>query len=281
VIAIALGHALACMAMQAPEPVPIQRPAALEPTPRVPAPPAAEPSEAAIPLAPAPAPVAPAVPEPEPAPPEPEVGFAPLDQRPGAIPEGRIEGLLLDREQAGVPLPHTVVELSCTCLPATMTTVTDETGRYVAESLPPGVYTIRADRGGPPTRQVFSLGLGQFAQVDLTLAPPTSSATLERRAADESRARTMLALGGVAVVGSIGLLIAASVEKRKPECNFGLDDCAAAPRHGLATTLGITGGLFAAGGAALIGVGAHRLRKLRAAVAIEDGEVALLVSGRF
>ena len=257
----------------------VQRPEGMDP---IPEPPAAT----AEPAQPQPT-LPPTVSEPyEPAPPSDPVPIAKDPDRSHVRPDvpggaSRIHGRLYDREIAGAPLANTRVELSCPCLIETVTAFTDATGDFEVDELPPGVYTVRAERGGPPSSQIVSVGPAQTIEVELTLAPPTTTEELERRAGIESRARTMIAMGGVAEVAAIGLLVATGVENSKPACNFDLDDCAAAPRPKLAAALGITGGLLAAGGAALIGVGVHRLRRLRAEIAISDGEVAFVFSGKF
>ncbi len=222
----------------------------------------------------------------EPAPPSDPVPLAHEPDRSRVRPDvpggaSRIRGRLFDREIAGAPLANTRVELTCPCLIEAITAFTDELGDFEVDELPAGVYTVRAERGGPPSSRIVSLSSAQTVEVELTLAPPTPTEEIERRAAIETRARTLIAMGGVAEVAAIGLLIATGVENSKPDCNFGLDDCADAPRPKLAAGLGITGGIMAAGGAALIGIGVHRLRRLRAEIAVADGEVAFVLSGKF
>jgi len=96
-------------------------------------------------------------------------------------------------------------------------------------------------------------------------------------------ARTMVAAGGVMGVGSLILLLAGRVESNKPECMFGLDDCADAPRREVTRGLFIGGGLAAAGAVALVTAGLVRMSKLRAGVfADADTETAgITLSGRF
>jgi hypothetical protein len=268
-------------------PVPIQRPDALAPeAPPVEAVPPAEatpPAEAVPPAeaTPAPEPVPVADPEPpaettplEPAP-EPE---APLE---ATADRGEIEGWLTDRALAGAPIAGAGVELSCTCLPGKLFTISDDQGHFQFDGLPAGVYTVVADRGGPATRRTVALANGQSADVELRVAPPLDTVEIDRREREASRARSMLAIGGVAAVGAMILFIAAGVEGAKHDCQFGLDDCARAPRPKVTAGLAIGGGILAVGGGTLIGLGAHRLRKLRASIAVQDGTLALRVAGRF
>lgn len=96
-------------------------------------------------------------------------------------------------------------------------------------------------------------------------------------------ARTMIAAGGVMGVGSFILLIAGRVEKNKPECMFGLDSCADAPRREVARGLYIGGGLLAAGAIGLVTTGLLRMHKLRAGVFADKGTetAGITLSGRF
>jgi hypothetical protein len=104
---------------------------------------------------------------------------------------------------------------------------------------------------------------------------------LDRRRDEEARARTMMSIGGVLAVGALGLLIGAGVERAKHECMFGLDDCPSAPRRNLAIGLGVSGAIAAVTGGVLIGLGIHRVRRLRASIAVQDGEVAFVALTRF
>jgi hypothetical protein len=267
----ALALLIAAPAPDAATPVPIQRPENLQPLPEAPSP------------APEPAPQ----PEPEPAPaadPAPSVtapAVVPGPPEPTATDRAEIEGWLVDRELAGAPITGAGVELSCTCLPGKLFTTSDEEGHFAFADLPAGVYTVVADRGGPATQRTVALARGQRADVELRVAPPTPTVEIDRRHREEARARTMLGIGGVAAVGAVILLLSAGVERAKHDCQFGLEDCARGPRPGVTMGLGIAGGLLAVGGGTLIGVGAHRLRKLRASIAVQDGTLALRVAGRF
>jgi hypothetical protein len=254
-----------------PEPVPAPEPAPAEPAPAEPESGSAEP---------APAETAPFEPTAPPVPPA-ETTNADPDAPLEARAHGSIRGRLIDRELDGIPVPGAAVELSCSCLDARTITITGPDGRFVLDDLPPGIYTLLADRGGPPTRHVVAIGRGQAVDLELSVSPPTPTVVLDRRTAEERSARTMLAVGGVGAVGALGLIVAGIVEGAKHECMFGLEDCARAPRPALAAGLGITGAVLAVGSGTLLGVGTYRLRKLRARIEVEDGAVAFVVGGRF
>ncbi len=194
---------------------------------------------------------------------------------------GRIDGVLTDGEAKGVPRPGLVVQLHCTCLDETFTTTTNDSGRFAVEGLPAGIYTIVADQGGGPSEQVVALSPGDEGYVELVLEPPTTTIELDERRRAMSRAQTMVAGGGLMGVTALLLLIGSAVENAKHECKFGLEDCAGAPRPSVTRGLAISGAVLAAGGAALVGVGVHRLRKLRAGFAADDNSVALTLTGRF
>lgn len=283
-----LAAPLLLLALAEPPPsVPLPPGSAAETTPVKPTP---------VPVTPAPAPVvqpapAPApAPEPMPAPaPEPAPAApvaAPAEPTSDVIPAepaetGELRGVLIDRELDDTPVPGARILVQCPCLEQPIETVSDDEGRFEVPSLPPGVYTVLAERGGRPTQRVVAIGGGQLARIELRIAPPTTTEELQRRDREEAQARTMLAAGGILEVGALALLIGAGAERAKADCKFGLEDCPSSPRPGVALGLGLVGGLFAAGGAALLGVGAHRLRRLRASVAVEDGALAVLVAGRF
>jgi hypothetical protein len=256
-----------------PTSVPIQRPGAVAPAP---APEAAEPAAAQREPTPQPEPAPDPQPLPESAPAPPE--SSPFGQTDGL---GVIEGIVTDVEVSGVPIVGANVQLVCPCLPEPATATTDIEGRFFHEGLPPGTYTVIVERGGRPTRKTISLGVGATQRVALTVSPPTSTAELDRRRIDDQRARTLIATGSVAGAAALFMLIGAAVEANKPECKFDLDDCAAAPRPNVTRGLGIGGAVLAIVGGTLIGVGVHKLRKLRARVELDDRAVALVVGGRF
>jgi hypothetical protein len=158
---------------------------------------------------------------------------------------------------------------------------TDQQGRFKFVGLPPGVYTIIATRGGRPTQEIVPVAEGDSAAIEMRVGPPVTSAELDARDFQRERANTMIAIGGVAEIGALVMLLAAAIEQRKPDCDFGLPDCADAPRRGVTMGLGIGGGILALGGAALLGVGIHRLRKLNARIAVDDRTVGFTLSGRF
>ncbi|MEM6990396.1 MAG: hypothetical protein AAF721_07865 [Myxococcota bacterium] len=96
-----------------------------------------------------------------------------------------------------------------------------------------------------------------------------------------TRARTMLAAGGLSGVASVLLLIAAGVEASKPACKFGLETCDSGPRKGVAAGLGVTGAIAGLGAAALITVGVRRLRRLKVGVMGDEQSASVTLRGRF
>jgi hypothetical protein len=252
--------------------VPVQRPAALDGE----APPAAEPESESEP-------------EPEPAPGAEPVGVedvvvdreATSDPLPPDPATARIVGTLVDTEVADAALPRVRVEAVCTCLDVPRVVFTDAKGRFELERLPAGVYTIVATRGGQATREIVAIGQGDAQAIELRVGPPTTTAELDSRDFQRQRAQTLIAIGGVAEIGALVMLLAAAIEQRKPDCKFDRSDCADPPRPAVTMGLGIGGGILALTGAALLGVGIHRLRKLNARIAIDDRTVGFTLSGNF
>lgn len=266
-----------------PEAVPIQRPTELgEPAPTT------EPAPATV-AEPEPTPGT--VIEPEPAPgtvtgpapvsPEASEPTLTLAPEPATTAGGVIEGVLTDSEIEGVAMMGVRIEVHCTCLDEPLITSTDVDGHYRVEGLPPGVFTVFGDRGGPATERVVALAPGQATRLDFRVAPPTDTAELDRRRDEATRAQTLMSIGGVSAIGGVLLLIGAAVENAKRDCLFGQDECAAAPRPQVTRGLAVTGALFTAGGAALVGLGVHKHRRLRASISADDRSAALVISGRF
>src|SRR5262245_29238820 len=107
--AIMTSTALVIGPTTAPEPVPIQRPSALAPTPAPTPEPAPMPDPAPEP-APTPAPDPAGVPESTPGVPE---SIPPAE----GTTLGRIEGTVTDLEVSGVPIGGATVQILCPCLP--------------------------------------------------------------------------------------------------------------------------------------------------------------------
>ncbi|MCH9685554.1 MAG: carboxypeptidase regulatory-like domain-containing protein [Deltaproteobacteria bacterium] len=271
-------------ATESPTPVPVQRPTAVggntQPVPDA-EPPQAEPPTAEPPDIEQPAP-------------DPGAADPPVDEQPETDVEndvatvealsmkpGRIDGRLTDGEAAGVPRPGVMVHLQCSCLTETFTTATNDDGRFAVEGLPPGIYTVTANQGGGPSEEMISLSPGEETWVELVLAPPIPTAEIDALHEKRSRAQSMIAGGGVLGVTALLLMIGSLVEGAKRDCLFGQETCEAAPRPAVTRGLGISAGVLAAGGATLIGIGVHRLRKLRPSVSLGDDSVAFTLSGRF
>lgn len=266
VTASALALALAVMAPDA-EPVPIQRPLEMSPRPAETTEPAAEPA-------------------PEPSPPTiategPATSEPPTTAEPLSTASGVIEGILTDTEYTGVPMAGVNVVLQCSCLEQPVQTFTDVDGHYRVEDLPSGIYTVLGERGGRPTERVVAVAPGERVTLDFRVGPPTTTEELDRRREEETRAQTLLSVGGVSALGGILLLIGAGVENAKRDCQFGLEDCPAAPRPQVTRGLAVGGLVALVGGTALVALGVHKKRRLRASIAADDRSAALVLTGRF
>ena len=194
---------------------------------------------------------------------------------------GRIDGVAHDAEGDGQPVAGARVELLCTCLPEPLTTVTDEDGRFSFRELEAGEYTLFVDRGGEVASALVGLAQGARRSTALTVAPPFSTALLEREQRQLDRGRTMIAVGGVAVAASALMFISAAVEAAKPQCRFGPEACENPPRPVLIGSLAGIGGALALGGTALILGGVRQVRRVDARLQLDGRSAGLLVSGRF
>lgn len=103
----------------------------------------------------------------------------------------------------------------------------------------------------------------------------------DKRETKIRRAQTMIAAGSIAAIGGFVMAIAAGIEGAKPDCKFGLDDCDNAPRPNVTAGLAVGATLGLAAGAALLGVGIYKLRKVRASVVADGRTAGLVISGRF
>lgn len=119
---------------------------------------------------------------------------------------------------------------------------------------------------------------GELTAADLEGFAPSDA---ERNEQKVRRTRGALAAGAVAAVAGGILLIAAHAERKKPECDFGLDDCADPPRRGVTRGLGISGAVLLFGGGALAGWSAIRLTRLRTEIWTRDRTAGVTLSGRF
>ena len=74
-----------------------------------------------------------------------------------ATPEGRarIDGVV--SEESGTPSVGAWVTISCACLAAPLDLATDDAGRYRAEGLAPGAYTVRIRKRSVETAKVAEL----------------------------------------------------------------------------------------------------------------------------
>ncbi|MBX7080521.1 MAG: carboxypeptidase-like regulatory domain-containing protein [Nannocystaceae bacterium] len=194
---------------------------------------------------------------------------------------GRIEGRITASEAAGVGVPGARVRITCTCLPEPVELHSEFDGRFGLGELPPGVYVVAVDREGPSSERTISVEPGGRAELELAVAPASPVFDLEHHERKIERAGLMIAAGSVAALGGLLMIVAAGVEANKPECMFGLDDCANAPRPEFARALGIAGGVVLAGGAALVGVGIARRHRLRAQLRGDWTSIGVTVSGRF
>lgn len=193
----------------------------------------------------------------------------------------RIIGVVLDTEQAGIGVPDATITVSCPCLGEPIITHSDYDGRFTLDDLTAGTYTLRFDRGGRRSERVVSIGTGQRLRLDVKVAPPTETRELERRAKIETRSSTMIAVGSIAAIGGLVMIIGGIIEANKPPCMFGLDECSNQPRPAVAKGMGIGGAVALAGGAALVGFGVAKRLRLRAAIEADNTHAALVLRGRF
>jgi len=266
------------------DPVPVQRPgsiAAPAPAPETPPPADAAPTPAP-PVAETPAEPPATEPAPtEPAPTEPESAPAPEPVPAEPMPDGgRIEGLVSGATSKDY-LVDAVIELRCACLSEPRRTRTDYDGRFAIDGLPAGQYTLTVDHGAGPTRAVVTLDPGASERLSLRVAEPMAQDERDRREREITRGQTMIAIGSVAAMGGLFMIMGAGVEAAKPDCKFGLDDCSNAPRPAVARGLGIGGAVLVAGGSTLLGFGIHTLRRARAGFVVDGQTAGIVIRGKF
>jgi hypothetical protein len=117
--------------------------------------------------------------------------------------------------------------------------------------------------------------------VDVAAAYAATTHDLDDRDRQLRRASSLIAGGAVAATVGLVMLIGAGTEAAKPDCKFGLDSCANAPRPAIARGLGIGSAIALAGGAAMIGFGLHRRHRLQTSFGADANSVAMTVAGRF
>jgi hypothetical protein len=130
----------------------------------------------------------------------------------------------------------------------------------------------------PPPAAPFEADDDEVTEAEVAAATPTEADIREIKL---RRAQSMIAVGAVAALAGFVMAVAAGVEHAKADCKFGLDDCANAPRPAVTKGLGIGGAIGLVGGAALVGIGVYKLRKLRASVAVDGRSAGVVLSGRF
>jgi hypothetical protein len=194
---------------------------------------------------------------------------------------GRIEGIATDAEADDRPVPGATVELLCPCLSGSLTTSTDEEGRFTFSDLPAGEYTIFVDRGGEVASTLVALPGGAHRSTSLSVAPPFTTELLDRERRQLDRGRAMIAVGGVAAVTAVLMFISAGVEAAKPQCRFGPDACENPPRPALIGSLAGIGGVLSIGSAVLIVAGVRKIRRVDARLQLDGRSAAVTVTGRF
>lgn len=132
--------------------------------------------------------------------------------------------------------------------------------------------------GAPAPVVVADDDLDEVTEAEVAAATPIED---EQREAKIRRAQTMIAAGSIAAIGGFVMAIAAGIEGAKPECKFGLDECSNAPRPNVTAGLAIGATIGLAAGAALLGVGVYKLRKVRASIVADGRTAGLVISGRF
>jgi hypothetical protein len=166
------------------------------------------------------------------------------------------------------------------------------------EPIAPGETPVSVDPAAPAEAPVESAG-SQPAELAAEPPPPViddadpydevtedevAAATpsdADRREIQLRRSQAAIAAGSVAVLAGLVMVIAAGVEGAKPDCKFGLDDCDNAPRPRVTTGLAIGAAVLIAGGGTMLGVGIHKLRRVRASLAVDGRSAGLVLSGRF
>jgi hypothetical protein len=151
---------------------------------------------------------------------------------------------------------------------------TDAPAEPPAES----VVTTEASAESAPAVVISDEDLDEVTEEEVAAATPIDA---DRREAQIRSAQTMIAAGSIFAIGGFVMAVAAGVEGAKPDCKFGLDDCSNAPRPKVTTGLAIGATIGLAAGAALLGVGIYKLRKVRASVAVDGRTAGLVISGRF
>jgi hypothetical protein len=237
------------------EPVPIQRPAALEPA----VPLDAEPEAAG----------------------EPASVVEPGREVATAVRPGRIDGIAHDAEAEDREVAGARVELLCSCLPDPLTTTTDEAGRFAFDDLPAGEYTLFIDRGGEVSTKLLALPAGAHRSTSLHVAQPFSTDLLEGERRELTRGRVMISVGGVAAATAVFMLISAGVEAAKPECRFGPDACENPPRPGLIGAFAGAGAALLLGGGAMVVAGVRRVRRVNPGLHLDGRSAGVSVTGRF
>jgi hypothetical protein len=242
-IAVVSSGLLTLSPAQSGEPVPVQRPAALED--------AREAAEEAV------------------------------EEAVEAASAGRIEGFAHDAEHPGRTVAGARVELMCSCLPDPLVTTSDDQGRFSFDDLPAGEYTLFVDRGGEVATRLLALPTGAVRAAALEVPPPFPTALREREERELVRSRVMLSVGGVAVATAVLMFISAGVESAKPACRFGPEGCENPPRPGMIGALAGVGGVLALGGGTLLVAGTRRMRRIDARLLVDGQTAGLSVRGRF
>jgi hypothetical protein len=147
-----------------------------------------------------------------------------------------------------------------------------------AESPAESVVPTEASAEPAPAVVITDEDLDEVTEAEVAAATPIAA---DRREAQIRSAQTMIAAGSIFAIGGFVMAVAAGVEGAKPDCKFGLDDCSNAPRPKVTTGLAIGATIGLAAGAALLGVGIYKLRKVRASVAVDGRTAGLVISGRF
>ncbi len=146
------------------------------------------------------------------------------------------------------------------------------------EATPTEAVSSEVAVGAPAPVVVADDDLDEVTEEEVAAATPIED---EQREAKIRRAQTMIAAGSIAAIGGFVMAIAAGIEGAKPECKFGLDDCSNAPRPNVTAGLAIGATIGLAAGAALLGVGVYKLRKVRASIVADGRTAGLVISGRF
>lgn len=202
---------------------------------------------------------------------------------------GVLRGTVVD-EVDFLPRQGVTLLLSCECEMEDQARSSGDDGTFAFEGLTPGRYRLTLFGGDGEVEHEYEVAAGQERALVLAVAPARLPERDARklpvysgysRKARLRAAQVELSVGGVLLAGGFVMIVGAAVEGTKPECPHGVDTCGAPPRRGLATGLGVAGGIAAAAGAVLVGLGVTHRRQYRLGVGASRSGGTLTFGARF